>query len=235
MMHTSWEWWKDIIIPAMGAIGIPLLVWGLTWYYGAGRAEKQKELRVLRDNLNLLLSFCIDSIDKIITFRKTLLQVYEVEKNNTIDPFAEATRDLTKTYISPIDTGIINIASYSPCIAYSENYVVKLCNMVSALKIKDFQIETCNCYVNAIRNKGDLKEKVKCLQELVEFDRCEHENFLRTAEGTILFIRDFIQDTLQLEKRIKNLKLDTITYSQEQLALFAELEKKWIEEPKNDH
>ena len=98
--------------------------------------------------------------------------------------------------------------------------------MVSALKIKDFQIETRNFYVNAIRNKGDLKEKVKCLQELIEFDRCEHESFLRTAEGTILFIRDFIQDTLQLEKRIKNLKLDTITYSQEQLALFVELEKK---------
>ena len=105
---------------------------------------------------------------------------YEIEKNNTIDPFAEATRDLTKTYISPIDTSIINIANYSPCIAYSGNYVVKLCNMVSALKIKDFQIETRNFYVNAIRNKGDLKEKVKCLQELIEFDRCEHESFLRT-------------------------------------------------------
>ena len=64
--YTSWEWWKDIIIPTTGAIGMPLLVWVLTWYYGAGRAEKQKELRVLRDNLNLLLSFCIDSVDKII-------------------------------------------------------------------------------------------------------------------------------------------------------------------------
>ena len=55
--YTSWEWWKDIIIPTTGAIGMPLLVWVLTWYYGAGRAEKQKELRVLRDNLNLLYLF----------------------------------------------------------------------------------------------------------------------------------------------------------------------------------
>ena len=41
-MHTSWDWWKDIIIPATGAIWIPIIVWLLTKHYGVDKAEEIK-------------------------------------------------------------------------------------------------------------------------------------------------------------------------------------------------
>ena len=52
-------WWKDYGIPLLEAVAVPLLVWFLTWYYGAEKAEERKEKRELRDNLNLLLSVCL--------------------------------------------------------------------------------------------------------------------------------------------------------------------------------
>lgn len=44
-------WWKDYGIPLIGTVGVPLVVWILTRYYGADKAEERKEIRQLKDNL----------------------------------------------------------------------------------------------------------------------------------------------------------------------------------------
>ena len=56
MKYFTYDWFKDIWLPAAGAILIPVAIAFFTWWFGASRSEKQKELRELRDNLNLLLN-----------------------------------------------------------------------------------------------------------------------------------------------------------------------------------
>lgn len=219
--HSLWEWFKDIIIPTAGAVAIPVMV----WYFGSVRAEEQKELRQLRDKLNLLLSLCLDSIFKLISLRSTLYQISEIEKRDVGKIYEEDIRKITQVYLSPIDFSAINVADYSSCIAYSENYVIDLIKILSAMKIKDFKIEHHNFQIKSIAECSDLSQKILKLKELISIERNEFPQFIKETEEAILFIRNFIKQTKDLEKKIKGLKLDNITYSEEQLALFIELEK----------
>ena len=69
------KWWKDYGIPFI----IPLLVWHLTRFYGADKAEERKELKELRDNLNLLLNLVGINIVGLLSINryttKMLLQI----------------------------------------------------------------------------------------------------------------------------------------------------------------
>lgn len=70
MEHTWWQWFADIIIPAAGAIAMPLLVWFLTWYYGAEKAEERKNQRLLNERLNYLyaiLQISIKNLDELLS------------------------------------------------------------------------------------------------------------------------------------------------------------------------
>ena len=68
--HSIYNWWKDIWLPAAGAIAIPLLVWWLSWLFGASRAEQQKELRDLRNNLNLLSSILLSTFQSLLSLKE---------------------------------------------------------------------------------------------------------------------------------------------------------------------
>ncbi len=218
-------WWKDYGIPLLGSILIPTSV----WYFSSVRAEEQKELRQLRDKLNLLLSLCLDSIFKLISLRSTLCQIREIEKKDIDEIYEEDIQKITKVYISPINFSTINVADYSSCIAYSENYVIDLIKILSAMKIKDFKIEHHNFQIKSIAECSDKSQKILKLKELISIERKEFPQFTKEVEEAILFIRDFIKQTKDLEKKIKGLKLDNIKYSEEQLVLFKELEKIFAE------
>ena len=119
-------WWKDYGIPLLEAVAIPLLVWFLTWYYGAEKAEERKEKRELRDNLNMLLSVCLSNIIKLIRHRNELIKIYDIEitkKETEIDSFLE---EISKIYCINNDFSVIDISKYSSCIAVSENFMMNL-------------------------------------------------------------------------------------------------------------
>lgn len=222
---TAYDWWKDIIIPLIGAIAVPLLIWGLTWYYGAEKAEERKEKRDLRDNLNLLLSFCFDCLVKLEALRRKLIELKEIintEKN--INPFSKQATLLTQIFTSPTNTKVINIENYSPCISHSKDYVISLLKIISALEIKDFKLERRNFYAKEIDNQDTLEKKINCLNQLIKYDLQESESFIVYLNGLILMIKEFINQTINLKTKIKGLKLNTIEFSKEQLELFAEIE-----------
>ena len=73
--HTLYEWFSDILIPAAGAILIPVAIAFFTWWFGASRSERQKEIQELRDNLNLLLSICLSSIIKVCLYRNEIIVI----------------------------------------------------------------------------------------------------------------------------------------------------------------
>lgn len=227
MQHTAYDWSKDIIIPLTGAILIPIAIAFFTWWFGASRAEQQKELRQLRDNLNLLLSVCFDALEKLATLRKSLLKVEEIEQSGTIDPLSDKANKITNVYISPIDFSIIKVANYSRCIAYSENYVLTLLRVMSAIEINNLYLENRNSYVRAISSQNTLEERIRAFCDVLGLDKKWLKNELNTIESAIIFIHDFIKETKDLENKIKKLKLDSIKYSDENLQSLREIENKY--------
>lgn len=235
VQHSTYEWFKDIWLPAAGAILIPVAIAFFTWWFGASRAEQQKELEKLRDNLNLLLSVCLDTIEKLAVLRKNLLKVEKIEQQKTINPLSDEAQIITHVYVSPLDFDVINVANYSCCIAYSENYVLTLLKIMSAVKINNFYLEHRNAFVRAISAQNSLTDRIKCFNDVLGMDKEWLKKELITIDGAIIFIRDFITETKYLEKKIKGLKLDNITYSEEQLVLFKELEKIFAETKENNN
>ena len=213
-------WWKDYGIPLLGSILIPTSV----WYFGSVRAEKQKELRELRNNLNLLLSFCLDTISKLTDLRISLLKISDIENKKIEEITNKDVREIAKLLSSPIDFSIINVENYSPCIAYSENYVLDLLRIISALKIKDFKIDHHNYQIKSISDTSDMQQKIIKLKDIIDIEARGFPSFIKEIEWLILFLRDFIATSKDLENKIKGLKLDNIKFNEEQLALFAEIE-----------
>lgn len=222
--HTLYDWFRYIWLPAAGAILIPVAIAFFTWWFGASRAEKQKELRELRDNLNLLLSFCLDTISKLTDLRISLLKISDIENKKIEKITNEDVREIAKVLSSPIDFSIINVADYSPCIAYSENYVLDLLKIISALKIKDFKIDHHNYQIKSISETQDLSSKIIKLKEVIDIEAKELPKFIKEIGGLIILLRNFIATSKDLENKIKGLKLDNIKFNDEQLALFAEIE-----------
>lgn len=225
-------WWKDYGIPLLGAIGVPMLVWLLTWFYGAGRAEKQKELEKLRDNLNFILSVSLDTISKLISLRNTWINLIEIEKTykDTLwnMDISTITKDdwniIAQTYMVPMGLDMVNVTNYSSCIAVSENYVLHLIKLISAYKIVLFKIDGRNLDLRRISTCENLYQKNILTKERIDIDLRESEMFIQTLEFEITCLRDFIRETKELENKYKGLKLDTIKYSEDYKDYFKEVE-----------
>ena len=76
--HSLWEWFKDIIIPAAGAIAIPVLI----WWFGAEKAEERKNQRLLNERLNYLYAILyisnqnLDSVLNQTKYEERVLHAY---------------------------------------------------------------------------------------------------------------------------------------------------------------
>lgn len=226
------HWWKDYGIPLIGTVGIPLVVWILTRYYGADKAEERKEIRQLRDNLNLILSVSLDSISKLIALREMLLKLNRIEKKyepnlkalNINDISTDDWSILGQIYMLPIKLDVLNIANYTPCIAVSENYALHLMKLISACEIVVFKIECRNSDLRRISECNDLQLKHALIRERISLDISEFNSFVKTLDITIACLKNFIRETKELENKYKGLLLDTITYSEDYKNYLKEVE-----------
>ncbi len=72
-LFTTWQGWSEIIIPACGAIIIPLLILWLTWFFGSYRAEKIAEKKRNESKLIYLRSLFIYAIKDFLMFRNNVI------------------------------------------------------------------------------------------------------------------------------------------------------------------
>lgn len=72
-LFTTWQGWSEIIIPACGAIIIPLLILWLTWYFGSSRAERIAEKQQNESKLIYLRSLLIYAIKDFLMFRNNIM------------------------------------------------------------------------------------------------------------------------------------------------------------------
>ena len=72
-LFTTGQGWSEIIIPACGAIIIPLLILWLTWFFGSYRAEKIAEKKQNESKLIYLRSLFIYAIKDFLMFRNNVI------------------------------------------------------------------------------------------------------------------------------------------------------------------
>ena len=126
MSWLTYDWFRDIWIPGAGAILIPVATVFFTWWFGASRLEKQKELNVLRDHLNLLLSISISTVHSLGMFRNNLIRHYEISKKGIEALTDTDKRNLLIIYDAIDEFDSINEANYAPCLKFDSNYLTNL-------------------------------------------------------------------------------------------------------------
>lgn len=85
----TWEGWSDIVIPALGAILIPLLILWLTWLFGTSRADQKAEKQRNEENLIYLRSLLFHALKDFLMFRNKIIfkrtAIYNYDKLTTLE------------------------------------------------------------------------------------------------------------------------------------------------------
>lgn len=205
-------WWKDYGIPLLGAIGVPMLVWLLTWFYGAGRAEKQKELEKLRDNLNLLLNLVGINIVALLSNKRFVVKMEKQLEQDKLDLVELEKNDFfNKIFFNDL-LQQIDITNYTQCLRVDEQYL----NNLITLKNINFQIN------QTISNRNNvLADIANC--ENINIKQSRIESFIYDNKSNIKMLSnkmnlgikasmELIEETENLEKKISNLKLIKVDF-----------------------
>lgn len=223
-------WWKDYGIPLIGTIGVPLVVWLLTRYYGADKAEERKEKRELRDNLNLLSSILSTSIEPLLGLKG----VYVRMQQSLQKPLEQYSEDdlstISKTfYIKFSILDVIEPSKYSMCISAYDNFVVDLITIMQSSHIINELVLHRNDLLKDIGNCEDLNAKNLRFLDFIKEEHSNIENNIMLVNKLLLDTKNFIDVIKNLETKIGDLKLDTVRYHEHVPAEF-EKAKQELEE-----
>lgn len=138
----TWEWWSEIIIPALGVVFIPLLIWGLTWIYGAKRAEKLKQKQENKASINCLKSTCYYTVINLLT----LYQAIDIRLN------------ICKNYATADDK--------DKCILFSQIVFEDVYNQIEVEKYGNLTITSPTLIVNILQVKRSLVDIFKTISLL---------------------------------------------------------------------
>ena len=138
--------------------------------------------------------------------------------------------ELSKIFFIQSDFSLINAAKYASCIKYDDNFMVTLITAKNVLDVLIMKIEHRNNKIKHITHCEDQTMKENYELELVGLDLRSFEENMEHTDNTIRVLKYLSDSIKNLETKIKDLKLDTIRYSEEQAQLFTELEQKYAKE-----
>lgn len=239
---SLYDWSKDIIIPLIGAIAVPLFIWGLTRHYGADKAEERKEKKELRDNLNLLSSVLSTSIVPLLGLKDIYVKIQQ-SLQKPLEQYSEddlsAISKAFYTKFSILD--IIEPSKYSVCINAYDNFVVDLITIIQSSHILNELVLHRNDLLKDIGNCEDLNAKNLRFLDFIKEEYSNIENNIMLVNKLLLDTKNFIDEIKKLETKITDLKLDTVGYPEHVPAEFkkakqelAEYNKKISEDKIND-
>lgn len=207
VQHTAYDWCKDIIIPLTGAILIPVAIAFFTWWFGASRAEKQKELEKLRDNLNLLISMIGTNIVLLLKYRNAILTIIRDYK------VANTNMDTSKIFHTILyDDSLRNIdcTKYANCIQYSENFVGNLIEIQNlSTQIEFLNSNRTSSLKTILEHENNEYRSLRLLDFLKDQDDSLQDS-LNLVDLCIIKSGKFLEEIKSLEKKVKKLKLDRI-------------------------
>ena len=228
VQHSTYDWFSDIWIPAAGAILIPIAIAFFTWWFGASRAEKQKELRELRNNLNLLSSILLSTFNALLLLKKhfeDFQKVYPLEES----PYNKMNKIDKCLFVDFPILNIIDVSKYSSCINVYGNFVIDLVNMKQGCCVLNGMILHRNEVLKSISSCEDKHVKgLRIFDFVAEDSESNISNLMRTNK-LILEIKELVEKISVLETKIKGLKLEKVTFDENSLQQFEKI-KQEIEE-----
>lgn len=229
MSWLTYDWFRDIWIPGAGAVLIPLAIAFFTWWFGASRAEKNKEVQQLSDNLNLLSSILCVNIMKLIGLRRRFLEIIRIE-TKTEGAITQKELELVvssliaKSYFKAID-----IAKYSSCVKYDSNFVFKLTVFMNRMELMHEKILLHNHKMCTAGSIDELKQAPQETISIFRNDARENKEFIEELEGHISKNRELLHTILSFKKKNKDLKLNKLVFPKEQVEILSKQEQKWID------
>ena len=214
MKYFTYDWFRDIWLPAAGAILIPVAIAFFTWWFGASRAEKQKELRDLRDNLNLLTSismatlnsinFLYDRVAKIqLNIKKTTKNLKKLSQNSEIP-------DVDKICYGFVFDNMykdIPLNQYTSCLVYHKNFIYNLSIIKSLITLTETYICKRNKIIEDIANIIDLSVMNSRYRNFILNEEKEIDKFLYDICRIALLLQIVITDIQVIGKKNRKLKL----------------------------
>lgn len=214
--HSLYDWGKDYGIPLLGAIAIPLLVWHLTRFYGADKAEERKELKELRDNLNLLLNLVGINIIALLSNKRFVLKMEKQLEQDKIDLLKlEKKYFFNKIFFNDL-LQQIDITNYTQCLRVDEQYL----NNLITLKNINFQIHQIisnrNNVLADIANCENSDVKYARISAFVEESQKDLHDLNAKIDFSLKLGKEFINETKALENKFNNLKLIKVDFDNDE-------------------
>ncbi len=212
-IFTTWHGWSEIIIPAAGAIIIPLLIVGLTWFFGASRAERIAERQKNEENLIYLRSLLIHALKDFLMFRNNILSKRTSINNYKKLTFREKQRLFAVIHYNDVYTQF-DPKEYATLSRTCPNLVFNLLQAKTLMQHIYNRMETFN---------QSVKEPPKDIPALV---RLMHDNlitFQADVDSAIYHIHSSLENITFLEAKLKfqlvDLKLEDFEKHELQEAL----------------
>ena len=198
-LFTTWQGWSEIIIPACGAIIIPLLILWLTWFFGSYRAEKIAEKKRNESKLIYLRSLFIYAIKDFLMFRNNV-----IAKRKHMQNYNNITSEDKKHLFA-------GIAFYDTYSKFEPQDYALLSESRHAFIVNVLQAKTYILHVYAKLNFFNeiLKEGPKNLQGLLSVLPDNLRNLQLDIDDAIKSMLTVLEDIAFLEQHL-NLKLINI-------------------------
>jgi len=220
-------WWKDYGIPLIGTVGIPLVVWILTRYYGADKAEERKELRQLKNNLSFLTSIICENIKKFLALRIRTAEVIEIESRTEGYITQPEFETIFGSLIVADYFEIIDIEKYVPCLKYNSDFISSLLLLKNIMQMLHRKIEVRNSKMKLAGPIDELAKDVQATINVLRHDCTENKEFYQEINNVIIKSKNLILKIQQIEKILGVPEYDTPKFSDSDLQLFAQIEKEY--------
>ena len=192
----TWRGWSEIVIPAAGAIIIPLLVVWLTWFFGSSRAEKIAEKEKNEENLIYLRSLLFHALKDFLMFRNNI-----VFKQNAIYNYDTLSRKEEKKLFAIISYDTIysqfEPKEYATMSRTQPNFIFNLLQTKTLMQHIYNRMENFN---------QTVKENQDNIGLIVVIIRDNLKTFHLDIDDAILRIKSSLDDISYLEREL-NLKL----------------------------
>lgn len=225
--HTMYDWSRDIWIPLLGAVLIPALIWFLTWYYGADKAEERKEIRQLKDNLDFLTAIIRENIKKFLALRERTAIVIDIESRKEGFVVQQELEVIFGSLIVADYFEIVDIEKYASCSRYDPQFISNLILLKNIMQMLHRKIEVRNSKMKSAGPIGELTKDIPAAINILRQDCTENEEFYQEINNVILKSKNLILEIQNIEKELGVSEANLQKFTDNDLRLFAKIEQEY--------
>lgn len=220
-------WWKDYGIPLIGTVGVPLVVWILTRYYGADKAEERKEIRQLKDNLDFLTAIIRENIKKFLALRERTAIVIKIESRKEGFVVQQELEVIFGSLIVADYFEIVDIEKYASCSRYDPQFISNLILLKNIMQMLHRKIEVRNSKMKSAGPIDELTKGIPAAINILRQDCTENEEFYQEINNVILKSKNLILEIQNIEKELGVSEANLQKFTDNDLRLFAKIEQEY--------